>query len=148
MDSKNEQILEVLKRNSKLSFREISRKTKIPLTTVHHRIKKMRREGVIKKYCIEVDYSKLGLNLCAYIMASVNYNVKHKISQQEIARKTLQLSFVESVDIITGGSDLLIKVRTKNVQQLNNLITKQLRNIEGIDKTTTMIVLEEIRDKQ
>jgi len=144
MEDKSEQILEFLKKNSKLSSRELSRKTKIPLTTVHNRIKKMKEQGIIKKYSIEVDYNKLGLNLCAYIMASVNYDSKHKTSQQEIAKKLLKFHFVESVDIITGDKDLLIKVRTKNIQQLNKLITKDLRNTEGIDKTVSMIVLEEI----
>lgn len=144
MEDKSTQILEFLQKNSKLSSREISNKTKIPLTTVHNRIKKLKADGIIKKYSIEVDYEKLGLKLCAYIMANVNYNVKHGISQQEIARRILNLHFVESVDIITGDMDLMIKARTKNVQQLNSFITKKLRNIEGIDKTVSMIVLEEI----
>ncbi len=143
MEDKSEQILEFLRNNSKLSLRQIAKKAGIPLTTAHNRIKKMQKEGVIKNYSVEVDYSKLGLSLCAYIMASVKYDAMHK-SQQEIAKKILKLSFVKSVDIITGGFDLLIKVRAKNISQLNKLITKELRNVEGIDKTTTMIVLEEI----
>ncbi|MFH1664218.1 MAG: Lrp/AsnC family transcriptional regulator [archaeon] len=144
MQDKSEQILEFLKKNSRLSLREIAKKAGIPLTTAHNRIKKMQKEGIIKNYSVEIDYSKLGFSLCAYILALVNYNVKHSVSQQEIAKKILHLGFVETVDIITGEFDLLIKVRTKNVQQLNKFITKELRNIEGIDKTTTMIVLEEI----
>jgi len=144
IDDKSNQILDFLKQNCKLSSRELSKKTKIPLTTVHNKIKKLKEQGVIKKYSIEIDYEKLGLKLCAYIMANVNYNINHKISQQEIAKKINNLHFVESVDKITGDMDLMIKVRTKNIQQLNGLITKQLRNIEGIDKTVSMIVLEEI----
>ncbi len=143
ISDKSEQILEFLKKNSKLSSRQISKKTKIPLTTVHNKIKKLKEQGIIKKYSIEIDPHKMGLKLCAYIMANVNYNLKHKISQQEIAKKISRLPFVESADIITGEMDLMIKVRTKNVQQLNSFITKKLRNIEGIDKTITMIVLEE-----
>ncbi len=144
MQDKSEQILEFLKKNSRLSLREISKKTGLPLTTAHNRIKKMQKEGIIKNYSVEVDYSKLGFNLCAYIMASVDYNIKHRVSQQEIAKKILHLGFVESVDIVTGETDIIIKVRTKNVQQLNKFITKELRNIEGIDKTVSMIVLEEV----
>lgn len=143
MEDKSEQILEFLKKNSKLSLRQISKKAGVPLTTAHNRIKKMQKEGIIKNYSVEVDYSKMGLGLCAYIMASVKYDSRHK-SQQEIAKKILKLGFVKSVDIITGEFDLLIKVRAKNISQLNKLITKELRNVEGIDKTTTMLVLEEV----
>ncbi|PIN98990.1 MAG: transcriptional regulator [Candidatus Diapherotrites archaeon CG10_big_fil_rev_8_21_14_0_10_31_34] len=143
MEDKSEQILEFLKKNSKLSLRQLAKKAGIPLTTAHNRIKKMQEEGVIKNYSVEVDYNKLGFGLCAYIMALIKHDSTHK-SQQEIAKKILKLSFVESIDIITGEFDLLIKVRAKNIPQLNKLITKELRNIEGIDKTTTLFVLEEM----
>ncbi len=144
IDDKTEQILKFLSENSKLSSKELSKKTRIPLTTIHHRIKRLREEGIIKKYTIELDYDKLGMNFCAYIMASVNYNPKGKTSQKEIAKKIKKISFVESVDVITGDMDLLIKVRVKNMPQLNKLITQELRNIEEIDKTKTISVLEEV----
>ncbi len=146
MQDKSEEILEFLQKNSKLSLKQLAKKTGMPMTTAHNRIKKMEKEGIIKNYSVEVDYSKLGLSLCAYILASVKYETK-KTSQEEISKKILKIPFIESVDIITGEFDLMIKTRTKNIQQLNRLITKELRNTEGIDKTTTMIVLEEIKEK-
>ena len=145
MEDKSEQILEFLMKNSKLSLRQIAKKSGVPLTTAHNKIKKMQKEGVIKNYSVEVDYPKMGFSLCSYIMASVNYSIKQKISQQEIARRILKLGLVETADIITGEYDLMIKVRTKNIHQLNKFITKDLRNVEGVDKTTTMLVLEEIK---
>lgn len=144
MDEKNRMIIQALKEDSSLSHREISKKTHIPLTTVHNRIKKMHKEKLIKKYTIQVDYEKLGLTLAAYIMVTVNQQLAgRKITQQEIAKHIKKFSCVDSVDIVTGQTDLLVKIRCASIRDLDNFITKDLRSIDGIDKTVSMIVLEE-----
>ena len=67
MDKKDAKILKVLKENAKLSTQQISKKTLIPITTVHHRIKKMEKEGVINGYTTIVDNKKIGKNIAAYV---------------------------------------------------------------------------------
>ena len=70
IDEKDKKILEILKENSNLSTYKIHKKTLIPVTTVNNRIKKLNKLGVIKKYTIEIDKSKLGFNLAAYVFTS------------------------------------------------------------------------------
>lgn len=145
MDEKDEQILSLLKENSKLRTHQISRKTAIPVTTVHNRMKKMESDGIIKKYTIALNYKKIGKSLLAFILATVNYAVpsgKH-ISQESVAKKVKSLG-AEEVFIVTGGTDVVIKIRTTDVEELNTFIVDKLRTVEGIDKTQTMIVLNEI----
>jgi len=145
MDKKDEQIIEILKENSKLSTQQISKKTSIPITTVHNRIKKLEKEGVIKRYTLELDNKKLGKDIAAYINIVVDYRLlkEKNLSQHELARKLKQHEFVEEAAMITGGTDLIIKVRVKNLDQLDNFVTKYLRNIEGVEKTQTMVILNE-----
>ena len=50
MDKKDKTILELLNENSKLTTSQISKKTIIPITTVHNRIKKLEKEGIITGY--------------------------------------------------------------------------------------------------
>ena len=47
------------------------------------------------------------------------------------------------MSIVTGGTDLIIKVRAKDVGELNDFVIKKLRSIDGVDKTQTAIVLQE-----
>lgn len=147
MDSKDELILQALRENSSASKRNIAKKTGIPLTTVFHRSQRMEKEGIIKKYTVDIDFDKLGYGICAFIFASIKQNPAEveSVSQQDIARTILKkFSRVESVSIVTGEIDLIIKARFKSIQQLNSFITKGLRNIKGIDRTITSIALEEI----
>ena len=99
MDYKSEQILELLRENSRLSSREISRKTSIPLTTVHNRIKKMEQQGIIEKYSVEVNHEKLGLSLCGYVLCGIGHSIKKEVLWGKLAEKIRKLGFVESVDV-------------------------------------------------
>jgi len=149
MDSKDEQILKALQGGASASKREIAKKTGIPLTTVFHRIQRMEKDGIIRKYTVDLDFGRMGYDLCAFVFASVKQNPAEvdSISQQSIAKKIIKkFASVESVSIVTGDIDLVIKARFKSVRELNKFITKGLRNIPGIDKTVTSIELEEISE--
>ena len=145
MDEKDEKILKLLRENSKLTSQQISKKLLIPITTIHNRIKKLEKEGIIKRYTLELDNKKLGKDIAAYINIVVDYRLlkEKNLSQHELARKLKQHEFVEEAAMITGGTDLIIKVRVKNLDQLDNFVTKYLRNIEGVEKTQTMVILNE-----
>jgi Lrp/AsnC family transcriptional regulator for asnA, asnC and gidA len=67
-----------------------------------------------------------------------------KVMQEDVAKEIKALPGVESVELLTGGTDILAKVRVKDVDELNNFIIRQLRKIEGVDKTQTMVVLSKI----
>jgi len=148
MDSKDELILRALEEDACAPKRALARKTGVPLTTVFHRIQKLEKDGVIKKYTVDLDFGKLGYSLQAFVFASVEQSAGAGSNpQQEIARKILKkYASVESVSIVTGEIDLIIQARFKSVQDLNKFITQGLRNIAGIDKTVTQIVLEEISE--
>ena len=145
MDEKDERIIEVLKENSKLSTQQISKRTSIPITTVHHRIKKLEKEGVIKKYTIELDSKKIGKALSAYILITVDYKLlkQMKKTQHQLATKLKSHPFVEEADTVTGATDIMVKVKVKDIDQLNDFITKYVRNVEGVEKTKTTVVLSE-----
>lgn len=144
LDEKDKKIIEILKQNSKLSTQQISKKLRIPITTIHNRIKKLEKQEIIKNYTVNLNYKKLNLEILAYILITINYNIPgHKINQEEIAKEIKKIPRVEEVDIMTGVTDILAKVRVSDIDELNNFLIKKLRNIKGIDKTQTMIVLSE-----
>ncbi|MCK9595677.1 Lrp/AsnC family transcriptional regulator [Candidatus Pacearchaeota archaeon] len=145
LDKKDIKILTLLQVDSNLTTSQISKKTGIAITTVHNRIKKMQKQEIIKNYTINIDFEKIGKPLKAFILISVNQDSSNKnISQNEVGRKIKRLEGIQEVDIVTGTTDILVKIRAENMPVLNDLITNQLRKIPGVDKTQTMMVLEEI----
>ena len=146
MDEKDEKILKLLKENSKLSTQQMAKKILMPITTIHNRIKKLEKEGIIKRYTVELNNKKVGKNVAAYIHITVDYKLlkEIKISQHELAKKLKQHEFIEEAAMVTGGTDIIIKVRVKDIDELDDFVTKRLRNINGIEKTQTMVILNEV----
>jgi|TARA_Y100000310_G_scaffold91835_2_gene89371 DNA-binding Lrp family transcriptional regulator len=146
MDEKDERILDVLKENSKLSTQQISKKTFIPITTVHHRIKKLEKDGVIKKYTVVLDNKKIDKAISAYVLINVDYKLLKQIkkTQYELAKKLKLNPAIEEVSVITGETDTIIKVWVKDIDELNKLIEGYLRNLDGVDRTRTLVVLSEV----
>jgi Lrp/AsnC family transcriptional regulator for asnA, asnC and gidA len=146
LDEKDLKVLKILKENSKLTTNKISKKTAMPITTVHNRIKKLEKLGVIKEYTIVLDHKKLGKNLSAYILVTVDYKLLKEggISQYELAKQIKKHDFVEETAMVTGGTDIIVKVRANDIEHLSDFVTKELRNIDGIERTQTMVVLSEI----
>ena len=48
------------------------------------------------------------------------------------------------MNIMVGVTDLLVKVRLKDISELNDFVIKKLREIEGVDKTQTMVVMSSV----
>jgi DNA-binding Lrp family transcriptional regulator len=144
MDEKDKAILEQLQRDSSQTTSDISEATNIPITTVHNRIKKMEDRGVITDYTVEVDHKQLGKGIAAYILVTVMYTLPdgEQVQQEDVAKQISQLDEVETLDIITGSYDLVLKVRVGEVDELNDFVISKLRNIKGVDKTQTMVSLD------
>ena len=146
LDKKDIAIIEVLKHNSNLSTQQISKKTNIPITTVHNRIKKLEKSGIIKEYTILLDNKKIGKPIAAYILITVDYKLlnEQKMSQNDLAEKLKSNPDVEEASILTGAADIIIKVRVSDIDKLNDFVTKHLRNVNGVEKTQTSIILNEV----
>lgn len=146
LTKKDEIILSLLKENCKMSTREMSDRTGVPITTIHNRMKKMEQDGIIRSYTTVLNQKKLGMTIQAFIQITVTYSTpagKH-VSQEDLAKRIYQMPEVEECYIMTGGTDILIKVSVKDVDELNNFVINKLRDTEGVQNTMTAIVLNDI----
>jgi len=145
IDQKDLKIIELLKENSKLSTYDIAKKTLMPVTTIHNRIKKLEKEKVIEGYTVKLDYKKLGKIISAYILVKFDINsmLTKKMSYEDLAREIKKTGIVEDLVYTTGQRDIIIKVRTADMEEINNYLLEHLRKIPGVMTSDTYIVLQE-----
>jgi len=139
IDGKDFKILEILKVNCKLPSREISKLTGLPITTVHNRIKKMEKEGIIKSYVANVDDTKVGKNVQAFVQV----RLKH-VSPDSTVDKLIHMREISEVYVISGSTDIMIKVSTKDVDSLQDFLLNKLSKMKGIERTDTSVVLKKV----
>ena len=145
IDDTDMKVLDALKENSRATVREISKKIDMPITTVHNRLKKLKIQGIIKKFTIEPDYEKLGKGVTAFIFTVVDHERigQAKNSIEDFKKTIHQLPEVEKVFALTGDIDWMLLVRVGSIKELDDFLLRKLRAIKGVVKSTTQIVLEE-----
>ena len=144
MAEEDMKILKELKKDSRLTTREIAKRIKSSAATVHRKLNNLVKEGYIKQFTIEPDWKKLGKTTLAYVLINVDYPhlKRKKLSQDTVAERLKHHPFVFDSVTITGRKDLVVKIRVKDIEELNKFINF-LRNFEGVQQTETLVVLYE-----
>jgi DNA-binding Lrp family transcriptional regulator len=144
VDEKDRLIIGELKKDSRKPTKHIALSLDIPRVTVHTRIEKMKKEGVIEQFTVITDYKKLGLPVTAFIF--ISYNTNSSITQEELAEKISQIEDVHEVYLISGQWDILVKLRAESLESVGDIVLKKIRAIEGIDKTITCSSFKTIKN--
>ena len=141
-DEKDLVLIDELKKNSKLSEQKLARKTGIPMTTVHNRLKKLRDRGVIESYTLRLNYSRLGRPLVAFVLVKAMPGA----DQRELLLQISKMSHVAEASMITGDFDIVFKVRVASMEELNQMVVQKLRKQKNVADTRTMISYETIEN--
>jgi DNA-binding Lrp family transcriptional regulator len=144
-DKKDEQILVKLQLDSSKSVSEIAEELSIPRTTVQERIRRMIKNGVIKHFTIQQDYSKLGKPVTAFIL--ISFTPGAGISQREAAEKVAAISDIYEVHVISGEWDILVKARGESIESIGRLVMDKIRNVKGVEKTLTCASFMTVKDQ-
>ena len=115
-----------------------------PSTTLHYNIKKLEKEGKIKAYKAVFDYKKINEGFCAFVLLKLS--PQHYQNPEKISYQLAKYPEVESVDIITGDWELILKLRVKDQDEYYNFI-KNVLSKEGISKITTLTSLKQIKSE-
>ncbi|MCX6777082.1 MAG: Lrp/AsnC family transcriptional regulator [Candidatus Micrarchaeota archaeon] len=145
-DEENLLLLEILQNDCKKSLKEIAGELGMPMSTVHEKIKKFEKMRLIKNYRAVLDEKKLGFEVTAFIMVATRYTGGEKTFQRSIGEAVSALPYVLETHTLSGEWDLLIKVKFRNVHELGKFVNERIRTIPGIDKTMTMVSIDEIKE--
>lgn len=144
IDDSDRRILGELIEDGRKSVVAISSALQMPRATVQERMKKMTDSGVIKKFVVVPDYSKIGKLVTAYIF--VTFRSEEKVSQHALAGEISKIPGVYEVAVISGEWDILLKARAGSVEEIGRLVVDRLRAMRGIEKTETCVAFQTIKE--
>jgi Lrp/AsnC family leucine-responsive transcriptional regulator len=142
INEKDNQILNILQKNSRISNAEIARQMKMAPSAVFERIRGLEKKKIIKRYTIQVDPETIGKELLAFVHVRATGPVVDHKTAKELAR----IPEVQEVHIVAGEDCFLIKVRAKNTGELTKLLRTKIASIPSISSTSTTIVLETLKE--
>ena len=123
----------------------IARKINEPSATIHYNIKKLEREGAIKTYKAVFDHKKIEEGFCVYVLVNTSpseYEHDWSRYQSKIVEELAKHKEVESVDILAGEWDLILKIRTKDQDEYYDFLGKVVSRV-AIQKSISLISLKQ-----
>jgi len=141
-DQKDRVILHALKKNARTTLATLSHELRIPRATVHERIAKLERSGIIKRYTIEEDHERTGLPALSFIFVST----ETAADPTAISKKMGRLDGVLGIYRISGDWDLLVKLRGKSAEEIGTAVAERIRKIPGVSRICTIPVFETVKD--
>ena len=118
----------------------VARKIKEPSTTIHYNIKRLEQEKIIKAYKAVFDYKRIGEGFCVF--ALINLSPDEYGNPERISDELMKYPEIESIDIITGDWEILLKVRTKDQDAYYEFVKRALAR-KGISKIKSLTSLKQ-----
>ena len=143
-DEKDTLILQKLRLDSSKPVSEMAAELDMPRTTVQERIKKLVQIGIIKRFTVQTDYSKLGRSVTAFIL--ISFLSGSGLSQKEAAQKIAEIPDVCEVHVISGDWDIIAKARGESIQSIGELVLDKIRNVKGVGRTLTCTSFAAIKE--
>ena len=135
LDRKDFALLEALLRNASQRLEDLARLVHLAPSSVHDRLRRLEREGIIKKWTVELDAPALGFGVLAFI------GIRATRPCSELLAPLREISSIEECHSVAGELSMVLKVRVADTPTLLDL-SERLRQIPGIEQTETTIVLK------
>lgn len=135
-------ILDILLRNARETQADIARAVGLAPSAVLERIRKLEARKVIRGYSADVDPVAVGQGMLAFVAVRSGEGP----ADDSVAQKLAAYPEVLEVHHVAGEDCYLVKVRTKDAEQLGTMLRTRIGRIPGVRSTRTTIVLETVKE--
>ncbi|CAN1563675.1 Lrp Transcriptional regulators [Flavobacteriaceae bacterium] len=143
LDSTDKKLLHLLQTDSKQTTKELSLKLNLSVTAVYERIKKLEREGIIDKYVVLLNHSKIEKGFVVFCHLKLIQHTVEFISKFE--SEVIQLKEVLECHHVSGDYDYILKVVVKDMEAYREFLVTKLTTLEHIGSTHSTFMISEVK---
>jgi Lrp/AsnC family transcriptional regulator, leucine-responsive regulatory protein len=136
IDDTDRKIISILQENARLSNAEIADQVGLTASSVHERVKKLEKKGILRRYVAIVDADKLGKPMMAFVRLSVS---------SETIRDVIQKLCAAEPDIlechnVAGEDCYILKIRAQGPKELERLLMAIKSRSDSIRSVTNIVL--------
>ena len=128
-------ILKLLQQDCRIPLDVLAKKVGVPKSTLHYRIKRLEKEGVIGGYYAKVDPLKLGYDYVAVILVKARYGPNY---HEKLGMKIARISGVWGVYYVLGEYDFIVLIRARDREDYMNKL-EVMSSMPDIERTNTHV---------
>ena len=133
-------LLRALAADARQSQRAIARQIEMSPPAVADRLARLERSGVIRGYRADIDWAALGFPVVVYLTVTASAGM----DLSKIIREIRELPEAETMSVVTGSLDLLVRLRVRDHTHLRQLLLTKIFQITGVQRTETFLSLADV----
>ena len=134
MDSLDQEILNVLRRDARTPYTEIAEQVGTSEGTVRNRVERMTEEGIIERFTVATRKGN--------VKAMIEISVAVDVDTTAVSERMAEWEEVDFAWQVSGEEDVVLVVDASDTQGVNELIT-QARELGDVMSTKTRLILDE-----
>ena len=139
LDKLDLQIIQAMMQDAEVSYADLGKQFFVSGGSIHVRIKKLEELGIVQGKRLAVDLKVLGYDIIAFI----GIYLEKSSMYDTVAQALKTIPQVVRVNYTTGNYSMFVEIVCKDIQQLRFVLHDELQKIKGIERTETLISLEE-----
>ena len=137
-------ILRELQDDGHLTIKELSQRVHLSVSPVYERVRRLEREGFIKRYVAVLDPEKLDCGFLAFCYLKMKQH-SHENAVQ-IMERVQNIPEIAECYNISGDFDFLFKIYVRNMKQYQEFVMRILGDIPAIGSLNSSFVLGEVKN--
>ena len=146
IDAIDQRILARLQEDGHLSNQDLAEQVALSPSACLRRVRALEEAGLIRGYRALLDAEKLGFELEAIVHVSLDQS-RASWHEEFLAGIALHDEITEA-SIVTGASNYILTVRTRNLSAFSNFVEDKLSKIPGVRDLCSHIVMRKVKDRQ
>ena len=139
LDKLDLQIISAMMDDAGISYADLGKNLSVSGGTIHVRIKKLQESGIVKGTRLNVELKELGYNITAF----VGIYLEKSSLYDTVAKDLKKIPEIVRLNYTTGNYSMFIEIVCRDIAQLRHVLHDELQKIKGIERTETLISLEE-----
>jgi len=144
LDSIDKKLLFLLQTDSKRTTAALSLKLDLSVTAVYERIKKLEREGIIDKYVVLLNRSKVEKGFVVFCHIKLIQHTKEFLTNFET--EVVKLKEVLECHHVSGDYDYILKILVKDMEAYREFLVTKLTTLEHIGSTHSTFMISEVKN--
>jgi DNA-binding Lrp family transcriptional regulator len=140
-----DELLRLLKLNALESPRNLAKMLGVTEEAVKARIAEYERSGVIRGYQAVINEDRLALDRVSAVI-EVKITPAREGGYDHLSQRISRFPEVDSVYLMSGGYDLLVFVKGRNLKEVAFFVSDKLATIAGVVSTSTHFMLKTYKD--
>jgi len=139
LDNLDLQIMSAMMDDASISYADLGKNLSVSGGTIHVRIKKLQEIGIVKGTRLNVNLKELGYDITAFI----GIYLEKSSLYDTVAKDLKKIPEIVRLNYTTGNYSMFIEVVCRDIAQLRHVLHDELQKIKGIERTETLISLDE-----